>query len=37
MNLVGNVKGRNAIIIDDMVDTAGTMIEAGKVLKKAGA
>ncbi len=37
MNIVGNVIGREAIIIDDMVDTAGTLIEACKALKDNGA
>jgi len=37
MNLVGNVKGKSAIIIDDMIDTAGTLCEAAKSLKAQGA
>jgi ribose-phosphate pyrophosphokinase len=37
MNLIGDVKGRDAIIIDDMVDTAGTLSAASTALKKAGA
>ena len=37
MNVVGDVKGRDVIIIDDMVDTAGTLIEASRALKKNGA
>lgn len=37
MNLVGNVKGKNAIIVDDMIDTAGTLCEAAKALKEQGA
>ncbi|KAM3131700.1 hypothetical protein pb186bvf_016231 [Paramecium bursaria] len=37
MNLVGNVKNRDCIIIDDMIDTAGTLSEAAKVLKEQGA
>jgi len=36
-NIVGEVKGKNVIILDDMIDTAGTMCEAVSVLKKAGA
>lgn len=37
MNLVGSVEGKNAIIIDDMIDTAGTLCEAAKSLKSKGA
>ena len=36
-NIIGNVKGRNAIIVDDIVDTAGTLKEVSKAIKKAGA
>lgn len=37
MNIVGNVQGKDCIIVDDMVDTAGTLIEACKALKDHGA
>lgn len=37
MNVVGDVHGRECIIIDDMVDTAGTLVEACKALKEHGA
>ena len=37
MTLVGNVKGKNAIILDDMVDTAGTLAKAAKKIKDCGA
>ena len=37
MNIVGDVKGRDVIIIDDMIDTGGTLIEAAKTLKQHGA
>lgn len=37
MNIIGEVQGKNAIIIDDMVDTAGTLTNAANALKKAGA
>lgn len=37
MNIVGDVRGKNCIIIDDMIDTAGTLIEACKALKDHGA
>lgn len=36
-NLEGDVKGHHAIIIDDMIDTGGTMIAAAKLLKACGA
>ncbi|MFH1415365.1 MAG: ribose-phosphate pyrophosphokinase [Elusimicrobiota bacterium] len=36
-HIIGNVKGRNAIIVDDIVDTAGTLKEVSKAIKKAGA
>jgi ribose-phosphate pyrophosphokinase len=35
--MVGNVEGKQVIIIDDMIDTGGTLVEATKVLKKYGA
>ena len=37
MHVVGDVKGKVAIILDDMVDTAGTVIEATSALKEHGA
>ena len=37
MHLVGRVEGKQAIIIDDIIDTAGTLVEATKVLKEMGA
>jgi len=37
MNIIGNVKGKDVIMIDDMVDTAGTMVKAASALKKLGA
>jgi len=37
MNLLGEVKGKNALIIDDMVATAGSLVEAAAALKKFGA
>lgn len=37
MNIIGEVEGKNAIIIDDIVDTAGTVIAAAKALKERGA
>lgn len=37
MNLIGDVEGRTAILVDDMVDTAGTLCTAANALKKRGA
>ncbi len=37
MNLIGEVKGRDAILLDDMVDTAGTLTQAASVVKERGA
>ena len=37
MNVIGEVKGRNAIIVDDIIDTAGTLCNAVEALKKEGA
>jgi ribose-phosphate pyrophosphokinase len=37
LEVVGNVDGKTAIIVDDMIDTAGTITEAAKVLKEHGA
>jgi ribose-phosphate pyrophosphokinase len=37
MNIIGSVKGRDAIIVDDMVDTAGTLTQAAKAIMDAGA
>ena len=37
MNVLGNVEGKEVIIIDDMVDTAGTLIKAAKAFKDQGA
>ncbi len=36
MNIIGRVKGKNAILIDDMIDTAGSISAAAKALKEAG-
>lgn len=36
-DLIGDVKGKNCIIFDDIIDTAGTIAEASKLLKKNGA
>lgn len=37
MNVVGQVEGRNALIVDDMVDTAGTLTKVAEALHKKGA
>jgi ribose-phosphate pyrophosphokinase len=37
MNIIGDVEGRNCVIIDDLVDTANTLCEAAGALKKRGA
>jgi len=37
MNLIGDVDGRTCIMVDDMVDTAGTLCSAAKALKERGA
>ena len=37
MNLIGDVAGKNCIIIDDIVDTAGSLVEGAKALEEFGA
>jgi len=37
MNIIGEVKGKTCIIVDDLVDTAGTLCIAAKALKEQGA
>ncbi|MDD3053099.1 MAG: ribose-phosphate pyrophosphokinase [Endomicrobiia bacterium] len=37
MNIIGDVRGRNAIILDDMIDTAGTLTKVAEAIKNAGA
>ncbi len=37
MNIIGDVTGKDVILVDDMVDTAGTLVKAAEVLKKKGA
>jgi ribose-phosphate pyrophosphokinase len=36
MNVIGDVKGRPTILIDDMIDTAGTIVQAASALKEKG-
>jgi ribose-phosphate pyrophosphokinase len=37
MHLIGEVRGRDCLIIDDMIDTAGTLVQAADALKREGA
>lgn len=37
MNVIGDIEGKNVIIVDDIIDTAGSMTKAAKVLKDFGA
>jgi len=37
MSVVGDVEGQTCVIVDDMVDTGGTLVKAAETLKKAGA
>jgi ribose-phosphate pyrophosphokinase len=37
MELIGDVQGRNVIIVDDMVDTAGTLTKAADLMMERGA
>ncbi len=37
MNVIGDVKGRTAIIVDDLIDTAGTLVEGAEALLERGA
>lgn len=37
MNIIGDVQGKRAIIIDDMIDTAGTLVKAAEAVMKQGA
>ena len=37
MNIIGNVKGKNCLLIDDIIDSGGTIVNAAKALKEKGA
>ena len=37
MQIIGDVKGKNVVIVDDMVDTAGTITKAANIMMEAGA
>ncbi|MBI4972034.1 MAG: ribose-phosphate pyrophosphokinase [Candidatus Omnitrophica bacterium] len=36
MNIIGNVRGKNVVIVDDLVSTAGSLVEAANALKEQG-
>ncbi|MGV0023718.1 ribose-phosphate pyrophosphokinase [Phormidesmis priestleyi ANT.L61.2] len=37
MNVIGDVRGKTAVLVDDMIDTAGTITEGAKLLREQGA
>ena len=37
MNIVGSVKNKNCVIVDDIIDSGGTIVNAAKALKEKGA
>jgi ribose-phosphate pyrophosphokinase len=37
MNIIGDVRGKDAVLIDDMIDTAGTLTQAARAIAEAGA
>jgi ribose-phosphate pyrophosphokinase len=37
MHVIGEIEGRNCVVMDDMIDTAGTLVKAADVLKERGA
>ena len=37
MNIVGNVKNKNCVIVDDIIDSGGTIVNAAQALKDKGA
>ena len=37
MHVIGEIEGRNCVIMDDMIDTAGTLVKAAEVFKERGA
>ena len=37
MNIIGDVEGKNCLMVDNMIDTAGTIVQGAKALKEAGA
>jgi ribose-phosphate pyrophosphokinase len=36
-NVIGNVQGKNVVLVDDIIATAGSLVEASKILKASGA
>ena len=36
MHIIGDVRGRNCLIVDDLIDTAGTLVKGGEALLEAG-
>ena len=37
MNIIGNVKGQNVLLVDDLISTGGSLVEAAQALKREGA
>ena len=37
MNIIGDVKGKTCIIVDDIIDSGGTIVNAANALKRSGA
>jgi len=37
MNIIGNVEGKKVVVLDDLIDTAGTVVQAARALREAGA
>lgn len=37
LDIMGDVKGKDVLLVDDMIDTAGTICEAARIIKKSGA
>jgi ribose-phosphate pyrophosphokinase len=37
MNVIGDVEGRNCLVVDDLIDTAGTLVNGAEALLKHGA
>ncbi len=37
MNIIGDIEGKTAILVDDMIDTAGTITNAANAIKQLGA
>lgn len=37
MRIIGNVEGRDIVLVDDMIDTGGTLVKAAKIMKESGA